>query len=120
MNGHIVIPHRSHFTWKRTELVIRQDFAGLQLAVLELPATAVQRERERETTEVKIQGLFIGLHENIYTFVKINFRTTALADIQQRTRMHNRSREHLYDLKGKLLRDVWSGGTITRRLPCSI
>lgn len=45
MNGHTVIPHRSHFTWQRTALVISQDFAGLQLAVLNLPATAVQREK---------------------------------------------------------------------------
>lgn len=47
MNAHIVIPHRSHFTWKQTTLVIRQDFAGLQLSMLNLPGIVVWRERER-------------------------------------------------------------------------
>lgn len=69
MNGHIVIPHRSHFTWQRAALVISQDFVGLQFATLKSPATAVQaeRERERETDSAKVQGQFMTLSH-------INFR----------------------------------------------
>lgn len=100
MNGHIVIPHRSHFTWQRTALVISQDFVGLQLAVLNLPATAVQRE----TIEAKLQGQFTISHIKfiVISYIsvnKFNFKSReidgsiSVTEFEQKTRKIMRSGE---------------------------
>lgn len=125
MNGHIVIPHRSHFTWQRTALVISQDFAGLQLAVLNLPATAVQRE----TAEAKLQEQSMISHIKliVISYISVenfNFKSreidgsTFYTELEQRTRkiMRGGGKKE----RGKLLYDVGSGGTIIRRSLCSI
>lgn len=77
MNGHIVIPHRSHFTWQRTALVISQDFAGLQLAVLNLPATAVQRE----TVEAKIARALYGIIYKVSNYILYVCKRSFILDL---------------------------------------
>lgn len=112
MNAHIVIPHRSHFTWKQTTLVIRQDFAGLQLSMLNLPGIVVWRERERYCWGKISRAFYKFRTASSILFnsdMKFTCRTISLTETVKR-----RSQDM------GLLCGVGSGGTIRRRSPCSI